>query len=482
MPTVSLLPMIVLLAVLWRLTRGHLLSIAVFSAIFSAASVMNIAGRGVAPWTFALAAGMIVKLAQGQPMPKFPAGLNKPAIFLLLLFVVYALGSAIVYPLAFQGVPVQHDTTFAPLTWSLSNLAQCIYLLAALLLYLVALTNTRSDLEKALVWYVRACVAESCLAFYQLAHAALHVPYPSAVFYSNPSYAIFHAYKIHGFWRLNGTFPEASEMAVYLSVGIALRGWELFTKPLTAWRIVSLLLMVAALLMSISSMGYLGLILIVVCGGAAAFVSFARRRTISPLRLILALLLVAGCVGFYTFSKSGVETITTVFSSTLLEKTGTDSYRARTATHGTALLTLDKTDYLGAGWGSIRASGLVYVLLGTVGIPGTVLFLLFYLLLYRPFLYHHLIAPSREEEDLQKDLFRRSLFAVTMLLATEVVAGAEPVMPILWVLLGVATAACKQRKVFPGIAPGYSGVGQMSYGFPTVSEMEMLRRQPKPQN
>jgi predicted Co/Zn/Cd cation transporter (cation efflux family) len=96
---------------------------------------------------------------------------------------------------------------------------------AVVVVFLLAVSSKRKDLEDALDWYMRGCVTAAIVAVYQLANAITHIPYPDAVLYSNPSYVIYRAYKINGLWRLNGPFTEASDMAGAMVVGLALVGW-----------------------------------------------------------------------------------------------------------------------------------------------------------------------------------------------------------------------------------------------------------------
>lgn len=457
MVTASTLPVLVLIALLWRLTRGQVLPIVLFMSAFSASSAFNLGVLGVEPWLLAFLLCVAVKLAIGTPTPKLTPGLNTAALVLLVLFVLYAVGSAAISPFLFKGVSVVRSNMIAPLGWSVSNLAQSFYLVVAVALYGITVCRPLRELEDAVQWYIRACVAASCIAMYQLANAVLHIPYPTAVLYSNPSYVIYNAYKINGMWRLNGPFCEASEMASFLLAGIALLGWELMTGPLRPRRVACFILMVVSLLMTLSSLGYACLIFMGLV--SAAFYGWSVfRRGISPLRFILALVLVGAVAAFFTVSKDGPQTVNKVFTSTLLEKSNTDSYKERTETHSLALQTLADTYYVGAGWGSLRASGLAYILLGTLGLPGSALFLAFYLSLFRPFFQRTLpqsfrtfSASAMAETVANRDLFARSMFAVTMLLCAMLLAGSEPVSPILWVLFGIATVARREVRQLPAL-------------------------------
>jgi hypothetical protein len=127
-----------------------------------------------------------------------------------------------------------------------------------------------------------------------------------------------------------------------------------------------------------------------------------------------------------------------VLLSVFVNKVDSDSYRERTLMNTLALQTSHDSFYLGAGWGSVRASSFACSLMGNVGIPGVALFLLFLSQVVRP-----LFSPARYA---RFELFERSLFGMAVMLLGLVVAGSDPVMPVIWVLFAVATAS-KPRKV-----------------------------------
>lgn len=433
MPTATTVPLILLLIVLWRLTKGELLSIILFVSIFGGASAINIAGSGVAPWTFALAIGIALKLFIGFPRPHFIAGCNVTAVRLLLIFVCYAIWTGMVHPFLFHGITVfsPHGGT-QPLSWGTANLFQIFYLLAVVTVYLLALFSTREILRSAMTWYIRGCMVISFFAIYQLANAVLHVPYPSAILYSNPVYVIYPAYKINGLWRLNSTLTEASSMAFYLSLGIALQGWRVLTEPFRWRSSLSLALMIVLLLLTQSSTGYLSLIFILVIAGILYGSYLLRRRGIpKPMFLGLVCFAMVGIVLFATTSASTL--VEKEAKSVLLEKQNSSSYRERTASNVAAMQAAQETYFFGAGWGSLRCSGLFYMLIGNVGLVGLLLFSAFLGSVFLPLAFRH-EGPTRGK------LYESSLFATAVSLCCMAIAGAEPISPIIWVLFAAVSA------------------------------------------
>jgi hypothetical protein len=410
MPTATTVPFLILMLLLWRWTKGNLLAIILFTSIFGAASVLNLGGTGLAPWLLALAIGLIVKLLQGFCRPQFMSGCNIPAVRLLLAFIGFTILSSFAYPVLFHGVPVFSAHSLGqgqvPLSWGTANAFQVCYLLAAVAIYFLALLGSRASLQVAMDWYLRGCLVICFFAMYQLANGMFHIPYPSPVLYSNPSYVIFPAYKINGFWRLTSTLTEASSMAFYLGAGIALQGWQMLARPLKWKPAASFALMVVCLLLTQSSTGYLLLLFIMAVGCPIYALSLFRRRAIP--RAMVLVLLPAAMVGTVLFTTTSASTIVgKEIQSVLLDKKNSSSYKERTESNIAAMQAARQTFYLGTGWGSLRCSGLGYLLIGTVGIPGLLLFVVFFSSLFFPLLRR----PHRETD---ATLFEGSLFATTL--------------------------------------------------------------------
>jgi hypothetical protein len=150
------------------------------------------------------------------------------------------------------------------------------------------------------------------------------------------------------------------------------------------------------------------------------------------------------------FSGSVMNTVEKVVQSSLLEKQNSESYRMRTGTHVSALQALQDTDYIGTGWGTVRASGLYYVLLANTGIIGTVLFFTALASIYLPSLRRR--RSGGHQNDVDSSLLLRSLFGITTLLATMFVAGSELGDPVLWAMFGAAVVA-GARQTAPTDAP-----------------------------
>ncbi len=453
--TASTIPVLLLIAFLWWRTKGELLPIVLFCSIFDAASALNVAGSPISPWVLALAICLPIKLLTGKLRWKPIPGLNRAAFYGLSLFLAYALFSAMVFPFVFHGILVTnaHNGPNTHLTWTFSNFAQPCYLVAAYTVFLIAIHSTREQLRSAVDWYIRSCVCVAAFSMYQLLHAIAHVPYPSAILYTNTTHVIYDAYKINGVWRLNSTLTEASSVAYFLGIGLALQGWHMGTHRIRWQSAATFLLMLTAMVLTVSTLGYacLGTILV---GGILMYGRYSfRRKGIAPVKMMLLLGLVGAAVPAILLTDIG-HTVTKVFETVFIAKLDSDSYRERSLINELALRSSHDSYYFGAGWGSVRASSFACSLMGNVGIPGTLLFLNFLLQLARP-----LFRPQRYA---RFELFERSIFALVVMLVGLLVAGSDPITPMSWVLFAIATASKPRRLAAPRAvhAPGRHPLSQ----------------------
>jgi hypothetical protein len=245
-------------------------------------------------------------------------------------------------------------------------------------------------------------------------------------------------------WRLNSTLPEASEAAFYLGTGLALLGWHLATHRIRWQPAAGFLLMLVSLILTVSTVGYACLGTLVLCGILLYLRYTFRRGGVAPVKLLLLLGVVAAVVPLLLLTDAG-HTIAKVFDTVFINKVDSDSYRERTLWNVLALQTAHDSYYFGAGWGSVRASSFGCTLLGNVGVPGCLLFFFFLTQLVRPAL--------NAKRYVRFEMYERSLFAILIMLVALFIAGAEAIMPIIWVLFAVAAAAKPRRLRSTAVAP-----------------------------
>lgn len=432
MPTLTTLPFLLLLVFLWRWTRGNTAAIVAFTSIFDAASVVNVGALGIAPWLLALAICLPIQWFQGRLHSRVAAGsVNRVGVYLLVAFVLFAAVSGIALPVVFQGVPVLQLMEQVPLHWGMPNLAQLCYLGAACVVFFVTLTSTPDEIADVTKWYVRGAITAAVIAFYQLASATTHVPFPTAILYSNTAHTVYHAYKINGIWRLNSTFTEASDMAGSLVPALAMLCWDWAMKQHSWKRTLSLGMLFVSILMTLSTTGYLCIALLVAFALPVWFWQFAMRRRLDGPKLAIIALSAVGLCAVFATAPGAREATRKVLNSVVLNKTETESYRDRTQSHTDALETLQATDYLGAGWGSTRASGMAYTLLEAIGIPGTALFALACGAILLPIV-------GGAKSVLPEASSGRTALAILMSLTAMLLAGSEPIAPVLWILFAAA--------------------------------------------
>ncbi len=440
--TASTIPLLILIAFLWWRTRGEVLPVVLFTSIFDAASALNAGPSPISPWLLALGICLPIQVLRGKLRLKPVSGLNRRAFIALVLFVAYAVGTAVLWPVLFRGILVSnaHNGINQHLAPGITNVTQTVYLLAAFSIFLLAVHSTREQLRSAVDWYLRAATCVAVFSMWQLANAVAHVPYPSGLLYTNTAHVIYNAYQINGVWRLNSTLNEASEAAVYLGIGLALLSWRMGTRRIRWQHAVSFLLMLVALALTVSTVGYACLCTIA-AGGLLAYLRYSfGRKGAAPVKVLLALGLAAAVIALVAFTNAPA-TVGKVFKTVFVSKVDSDSYRERTMWNQLALQTAGDSYYLGAGWGSVRASSFACGLLGNAGIPGALLLLNFL---------WQLIQPLRHPRHyVRYDLYEQSLFATAVVFVALLLAMPDPILPMIWVLFAVAVASKPRRAAAP---------------------------------
>jgi hypothetical protein len=309
-------------------------------------------------------------------------------------------------------------------------------LLSLLLLFLTVVSEAH-ELPVAIVWYLRGCITAAFFAVWQLLHAALHVPFPDSILYSSAAHTIYHAYKIGGVWRLNSTFTEASDMAGSLIGGLAILVWDYLHLPFKSGRLAAVLALVASILATLSTTGYLCLAMLAFVAALLATRRLCQQRSISRKKLVVSLIGATVCLLAFTFSPVLRSTSTKVMNSVFMDKQNSDSYKASKESDQHALLTLRETMYLGAGLGSERARGLIYTLLAGSGLPGVLLFAVAFAALLVASLRASPRASWRSLHGAPQSRSPGIVLGLTLIFAAMVVAGNEPFYPIFWLLFGV---------------------------------------------
>lgn len=212
----------------------------------------------------------------------------------------------------------------------------------------------------------------------------------------NASYTLHVDEQVAGLKRIAGSFPEVSAFS-FASLGIfgftarlALeRGWR---HP-SAWIAIATAIL---LLMSTSATAYVSLPVVL---GAFWLDSIVRanRGRVRPETtgfVILAPIALAAVLLAVMLIPSQRDFLTDFITSAVLDKSMSASGVERASWNAAAIGNFFDTYMLGAGLGSVRASSFPIALLGNLGLPGTLSFVLFLWVLFRGTPTHKAAAPE----------------------------------------------------------------------------------------
>ncbi|PIE06990.1 MAG: hypothetical protein CSA74_09425 [Rhodobacterales bacterium] len=397
---------IAIAAILLLLALGPRRGAWVFFALlpFGAAAAFNLPALGgasiITADLAALAMVVLILLTPGAGSSMFGTMRPwQPGFFLTLVILVSAF-SAIFAPRVFAGLTevfsIARDESHAlivksPLGPSSGNITQLFRLILGYLTFIgFATAFRRTPQARSLV--VAMIVATSVhfamgwidvITFAAGADQLLD-------FIRTANYTIRVTDTMAGFKRMIGGFPEASSFG-FFSLGLFgfwLQYWLIRPRSRAApWMLA---MASVAVLRSTSSSAYLALIVFLFGFALFNFFRFLRpeaeRRSVA-VAVTGALLLWVAAAGV-TAGYQMAEPVTAFFDDILFDKMESDSGVERMSWNTQALTNFTDTWWLGAGLGSVRASNWVISCLGSIGLPGTLLFI--------AFLTAFLLAPAGE--------------------------------------------------------------------------------------
>lgn len=373
-----------------RLLLGWTLFLSVFQA--AAVIVVQPSGRypiGLQPVFFAGPLAVLAWFLSRRPARWFTPGLIRLCMP-VYLFAGFAVGSALFFPKAFQGLLVESPREgvgtiqLVPLHLSLTNLSVAVYLLCCVLFFLIVVEETAASPRgvagrHVVGWTLAGICTAAAVGFYQVLAPRSGLAFPHKLFDSNPAYAQLYAAAVAGQIRLTGTFTEASVAAWFFGAGTVLCLWQVLFARGRGWYLAGLACSGPALVLTESSTGYLILI------GIALLVplrlAWLRRAIAGTVAALMAA--VAFLLAFAAWTLQDFRYVHRLLNDLLFGKWRTGSYFQRAFSNRVAYHVFLATHGLGAGWGSLRASSLAATLLGTVGAIGVALALWFLLRLVR---------------------------------------------------------------------------------------------------
>jgi len=293
----------------------------------------------------------------------------------LVLFWAWSIVSAMVMPRIFSGMDVYIPregidySALGPLRWTLSNLAQALYLTlnVSAILYALLTTNNADrslTLWKALRWAVFIVVGAGLLQ--RIAPSI----YPYWLFNNNPAYYQGFDQDIDGLRRTTATFGEPSSAGSFLAAIAS----GLLASYLSGKRgfksLASILLVLAALLSTTATTGYAGFAVMLVI--LLVYFNPLKKASRASLARAWGAILAVFCIGAIVLVINAG--LFQAASAVTVEKTAGNSFAQRLFADLYALVLFKGTWGLGVGLGSNRPSSLVTGLLSTVGAIGTGLF------------------------------------------------------------------------------------------------------------
>lgn len=354
---------------------------------FGSAAAVNLSGLGSVFMAelgmLALGLAALLKGARGKDVLAVlhPHSAGLPLMFLVIVAGVGALflprinaGLTEVYTLVRQA----DGATLAlrPLWPTGTNIGQYFrFLLAGLAFGVMALTMMRFGAGRR-TW--QAMLAASCvhilLSVLDLLAPVLGVNIVDI--FRNAYVAILDDQVLLGVRRLIGGFPEPSAFGIYTIglYGFWLRIW--FGAPRSLLAFVMLVTLIALLIRSTSSAAYFGLVVFTLGFFTWQFRSVARSGHAVVLYALLTFLMPV-VVGAAVLAYQFVPALSDFANTIVFEKMTSASGSERMAWNLQALQNFADTYGLGAGIGSVRASGWAFAVLGSLGVLGAIFYIWF---------------------------------------------------------------------------------------------------------
>lgn len=416
----------------------HLIPLLVFASIFQAASIFNFGSFAIMPYYFISIIIMIKFFLSLSLLHKiYIDNLDiKRIVIALSIFLGWGLISAITLPFIFEGILVfsprggidEQYVQQAELLWSISNLAQVVYLFLNIVNVIAFIQYVRNKENKKLAlnsFLITAYIA----IFFVLYHSIskfMQIPFPIDFLYSNPFYAQGYEQTVGNLLRANGTFTEPSLAGTYL-VGIAYAFFAYSLNKTISQKLFIFSMAFFALLVTTASTGYMTF-LIMLC-----IYMVLQLLNIYKLRFKINTILIY--MSIFIFSLGIISIIIINFNllpaieSLTTSKGESDSFKHRLFSDIFALNIFIETYGLGVGLGSNRPSSYITSLLSNLGIIGAgISFYMMYVISKLAFTY-------RTYEEV-KFFF----FIFLSILISQILSIPDLTTPMFWVALGYLLA------------------------------------------
>ncbi|MDX2275100.1 MAG: hypothetical protein NW206_06580 [Hyphomonadaceae bacterium] len=390
-------------------------------------------------------AGFVLRHAFGllnKPLREQFLGLVSTDL-LFLAFIAYSVASALVFPRLFEG-----DTVVIPqagravvLGPAQSSPVQIVYLLVAFYLYL-ALRHTM--LRRGMEFIVAAMLTQIALfggfGLIQAMAGLAGVPISTSWIVNNQGYALLTQVELAGFTRVTSVFVEASSFAGWATGALGFCYGLYINRVLPKITLPLIIVMSITLILSTSSTAYVGLLCIGLAATVYAFFDSDRARHERGFLIVLgggfaavgALIMVMSAQdGLLAGLRNMIEEMT-------IRKSQSGSGIERAQWAASAIQNALDTGLLGVGYGAARSSGLFHQIVGTVGVPGLILFVLIVWTRVR----RMFNRPRTGEES----VVCAGAFALCCLLGAQAAAGNDLALSnTFWIYCAIAAAPLAQR-------------------------------------
>ena len=307
-----------------------------------------------------------------------------------LLFFIYCIYCSVtlIIPVYFHGeiqvvllsdvsggvrIDPRFPSSLSPLILTKSNVAQLIYLYISFITYIsVRKIINRYGFELVNSAVIMMAVANISLGLISLIYPEILSPIRTA------NYSLLSHHEVEGFKRVIGGTSEASAYgSISLTIGVFIFVLGLLNSNSKLKILAAFQLLMGIL--SFSSTAYIGLFLlliIIIMLSILMYSSYGISKKNLKNKVIISMIVVL-MLSTMLYLTGLVDFISNVLNKIIFEKALSDSGLERTLLAEYGIKTFLLTFTLGAGIGSIMSNGFFSVMLGSVGLVGTFLFLYF---------------------------------------------------------------------------------------------------------
>lgn len=362
------------------------------------------------------------------------------AIAAILLVRLFA-GQFLIFPMTVSrnGIRVSDffPSTLALIGPSNSNISQTLYIILSTMVFFCAYGLARrrgpNFVESALVW---AALVNLILGLLDL--AALD---PLLSIIRTAHYTLNNEHTLAGLPRVIGGFPEASAFGAFSAALFAYFAASFLIRRRARDGALALAMLICALI-SLSSSGIVSALAagFFVCLHMRYWLGSGISRSFGHW-LVIWLMAAITLISLLMLIPAATDLVAKTADQLMFSKADSSSGLERSAWAQSGFETFVRTFGLGAGPGSLRSNGLAAVLLGTVGLPGTLCFLLFLWFSFGQ-------PPASRHSDETRAFIAARVSALTMLTAMGLSATVPDPSLHLTFLAGLAVAS-RERQYQP---------------------------------